>query len=530
MECLKAMRLPLSLLLSCALLAALTGRANANSDIEVSLAADLGPDQSGRVIIFAKPLKPGAKPDDEIDFDVASPGMQWIAAREIANLKAGEKTTLNGETGSYPGPLSSLAPGSYEVQAVLDRNHDYAYGGRSPGDLVSSVVSVTLPGQIPTLILEREVPSWGDTGLFTGAARWLRMQVASWTSNIKPMELQSQIMTRAHHAPTFIHGWVALPPGYDSGGSFPTVYTFAGFGNTLQTLQKKAASMASMMADGSAAPMIWVYLDYAVTTGTHEFADSVNNGPWGEALTAELIPALERQYKMDAKSSGRFLMGHSSGGWASLWLQVRYPGFFAGAWPTSPDPSDFHDFFHADLYRSGANLYHGADGQAYVLTRASANEAAFTLEKFARSEAVLGSYGGQMASFEWTFSPRGPDGQPAPLFRRDSGEIDPAVTAYWCENYDVAHIIVRDWDRLKTDLDGKIHLTVGTADTYYLDGPAHGLEAAMRSVGAKTDFRYLAGKNHDDLYAEGDDRNALSKRIAWEIYAQARPDAKRPAN
>jgi S-formylglutathione hydrolase FrmB len=530
MEHPKVVRSSLAFLSSCALLATLAGRALAHGEIEVSLAADLGPDQSGRVIVFAKPLKPGATAEDEIDFDVASAEMQWIAAREISGLNAGERTTIDADTGGYPGPLSSLAPGSYELQAVLDRNHDYAYGGRSAGDLVSSVVTVTLPGQIPTLILEREVPSWGEAGLFTGAARWLRAQVTTWTTPIKPLEFKSQMMTQAHRAPTFIHGWLALPPGYDSGSSFPTVYAFAGFGNTLQTLQKKAAAMAAMMADGSAPPMIWVYLDYAVASGTHEFADSANNGPWGQALTAELIPALERQYKMDARSSGRFLMGHSSGGWASLWLQVRYPRLFGGAWPTSPDPADFHDFFHVDLYRAGVNLYHGADGEAYPLTRATAHEAAFTLEKFARSEAVLGSYGGQMASFEWTYSPRGPNGQPAPLFKRDTGEIDPAVAAYWCENYDVAHIIVRDWDRLKPDLDGKIHLTVGTADTYYLDGPAHGLESAMRSVGAQTDFRYVPGKNHNDLYAEGEDRNALSKRIAWEIYAQARPDAKSPAH
>jgi enterochelin esterase-like enzyme len=47
---------------------------------------------------------------------------------------------------------------------------------------------------------------------------------------------------------------------------------------------------------------------------------------------------------MDAKPSGRLLTGHSSGGWAALWLQVTYPKLFGGAWPTSPDPSDFRDF------------------------------------------------------------------------------------------------------------------------------------------------------------------------------------------
>ncbi len=41
--------------------------------------------------------------------------------------------------------------------------------------------------------------------------------------------------------------------------------------------------------------MIWVFLDESSPTGTHEFADSVNNGPWGQALTTEFIPYFETQ-------------------------------------------------------------------------------------------------------------------------------------------------------------------------------------------------------------------------------------------
>src|SRR3546814_8027326 len=74
--------------------------------------------------------------------------------------------------------------------------------------------------------------------------------------------------------------------------------------------------------------MIWVILDHHIATGTHEFADSANNGPWGAALTTEAIPALEAEYRMDARASGRFLNGHSSGGWSTLWLQVAYPKVF----------------------------------------------------------------------------------------------------------------------------------------------------------------------------------------------------------
>jgi hypothetical protein len=80
-----------------------------------------------------------------------------------------------------------------------------------------------------------------------------------------------------------------------------------------------------------------------------------------------------------------------------------------------------------------------------------------------------------MASFDWVFSPRGADGRPMPMFDRDTGVVDPAVVAYWRDHYDIAHLVQLNWPQLKADLDGKIHLYVGTADTFYLDGAAHRL-------------------------------------------------------
>ena len=99
-----------------------------------------------------------------------------------------------------------------------------------------------------------------------------------------------------------------------------------------------------------------------------EFADSVNNGPWGLALVTEVIPALEARYRMDARPSGRFLTGHSSGGWFALWAIVRYPALFGGSWPTSPDPVDFRNFLGVDLgsrnVDSSAFLHRSGDGVA----------------------------------------------------------------------------------------------------------------------------------------------------------------------
>jgi hypothetical protein len=112
------------------------------------------------------------------------------------------------------------------------------------------------------------------------------------------------------------------------------------------------------------------------------------------------------------------------------------------------------------------------------------------------------------------------------MFDRTTGAVDSAVISYWKEHYDVAERLRRHWPELRHDLDGKIHLTVGSADTFYLDGSAHRLEATMKGLGARTDFRYVEGRGHFDLYAVGDDPRGLYKSIAWEMYALARPGSK----
>ena len=114
------------------------------------------------------------------------------------------------------------------------------------------------------------------------------------------------------------------------------------------------------------------------------------------------------------------------------------------------------------------------------------------------------------------------------MFDRTTGAVDPAVIAYWKEHYDVAERLRRHWPELKRDLDGKIHLTVGSPDTFYLDGSARLLEATMKERGAKTDFRYIQGRGHFDLYPVGDDPWGLYKTIAREMYAHARPGSKSP--
>jgi hypothetical protein len=225
---------------------------------------------------------------------------------------------------------------------------------------------------------------------------------------------------------------------------------------------------------------------------------------------------------MDARPTGRLLNGHSSGGWATLQLQVNYPNIFGGTWSTSPDPSDFHDFTGPDLYASNANLFRRPDGSPVPIFRDKGKVIA-TFEEFTHMEDVLGPYGGQISSFDWVFSPKSNSGAPEQMFDHQTGDVHPQVVAYWHDHYDLAHIVESHWAERGASLKGRIHLFVGTADTFYLDGAAHRFEAVLSRLGAEPHFTYIPDRTHFDLYLVDKDPRALFDQIGAEMYAVARP-------
>jgi S-formylglutathione hydrolase FrmB len=448
--------------------------------------------------------------------NMMSPESVYVAAKEVSHLAPGETIDIDADDLVFPRPLSEAAVGTYRAQAVLDVGHTYNYDGRASGDLISTPVSIELPfSASPTLTLAQIVPEPPDP--LTD-----RSDVAS---ALKPLDFVSPVLTQFWGRDIHMRGWVLLPPGYESHPQekYPTVYFTHGFGGTLQGLRARYAPVLyDRMKQGRMPEMIWVLLDESSPTGTHEFADSVNNGPWGKALTTELIPRIEADYRMDARTSGRFLQGHSSGGWATLWLQTHYPKIFGGTWSTSPDPSDFHFFSTIDLYAKNANFYRDSNGAATPILR-DHGQARATMQQLAGLESVLGDYGGQLGSFEWVFSPRGPDGRPQHLFNRDTGAIDPGVASYWRTHYDIVEYLNNNWNSIGPDLRGKIHLVVGTDDTFYLDGAAHSLESALNRLGGQPHFTFLPGRSHFNVYVVGEDRFALFDQIAAEMYQVARP-------
>jgi hypothetical protein len=108
-----------------------------------------------------------------------------------------------------------------------------------------------------------------------------------------------------------------------------------------------------------------------------------------------------------------------------------------------------------------------------------------TMEDDNRMELVLGTHtrsGGQWDIWEAVYSPNGADGYPKRIFDKTTGVIDKDVAAHWRDNYDLMHIIKRDWAKLAPKLAGKIHLYVGDMDNFYLNNAVYLAEADLNTL------------------------------------------------
>jgi len=80
--------------------------------------------------------------------------------------------------------------------------------------------------------------------------------------------------------------------------------------------------------------------------------DSANNGPYGQAILSELIPAIEEQFRIIRKPYARVLIGQDSGGRAALGLQLQHAEFFGGAWILHPWPFNFQAWSSLNIYEN----------------------------------------------------------------------------------------------------------------------------------------------------------------------------------
>jgi S-formylglutathione hydrolase FrmB len=289
---------------------------------------------------------------------------------------------------------------------------------------------------------------------------------------------------------------VVLPPAAQPGEALPVCYSIHGFGGSHLSGVRRAPALVAAMAAGDEPRLAHVFLDASCPLGHHEFADSVNNGPWGQALTRELVPALEAKFGIGGDAKARFLTGHSSGGWSSLWLQIHYPESFDGTWSTAPDSVDFRDFTGVDIYTFD-NAFTAPDGTPIQLVRRG-SEWTKTIRQFVTEELQRKSYGGQFMSFNAVFSPRGEDGRPLPLFDPATGVIDRAVATAW-RRYDIADVLRTRWTELAPRLQGKLAIYIGTLDTFRLEGACRLLAADLQRLGSDATIVFAEGRDHGSV-------------------------------
>lgn len=307
---------------------------------------------------------------------------------------------------------------------------------------------------------------------------------------------KSDLLTAFWGREMFVRGAIALPPGRTREEHLPVCYSIHGFGGSMVSNLQRAQSAAANMVKQEIPRMAYVFLEAQFSLGHHVFADSVNNGPWGKALTTEYLPALEATFGIGGSADARFLTGHSSGGWSSLWLQVTYPDVFGGTWSTAPDSVDFRDFTGIDVY-SFANAYTDPAGQPIQLVRKDGKWVT-TIQQFVEKELGKSDHGGQFMSFNAVFSPRGEDGRPMPLFDPKTGAIDRFVAGTW-RRYDIGHLLRSQWATLGPQLRGKLHVFMGTQDTFRLEGACRLLAADLAQLGSDAQFVFAEGRNHGDL-------------------------------
>jgi hypothetical protein len=333
---------------------------------------------------------------------------------------------------------------------------------------------------------------------------------------IKHIKIQSKLLTEFWGRPMYLGAHILLPEGFDTHqnvkyplaiyhGHFPS--DLSGFSTTppnpnlipdtsarfnitgYNKIQEEEAYQFYKQWTGPNFPRVLaIEIQHATPYYDDSYAvNSANMGPCGDAITYELIPEIEKQFRGIGQGWARFTYGGSTGGWEALAVQVFYPNEYNGAYAACPDPIDFNHYTTINIYKDENAYYAKSDFKdlARPSHRNYLGHINSTIKETNQRELALGTHsrsGDQYDVWEAVFSPMGEDGYPKRIFDKHSGTIDKSVAAYWKENYDLAHIIKRDWPKIGEQLKGKIHLYVGDMDNYYLNNAVYTAEDMLKQL------------------------------------------------
>jgi hypothetical protein len=451
------------------------------------------------------------------------PRSQQAFGIDVDGWAPGAAATFDPGVLGYPlESLGDLPAGTYTVQALLhkyetfhrsdghtvklpmDRGEGQQWN-RAPGNLYSTPRPVRIDPAATAAVeitLDKMIPAIPDAPT-TKYVRHERIQSERLTKFWgRPMYLGAHILVPegfdAHpearyplviyhgHFPQTIDGFREEPPDPDLKPDYSERFHWAGYNRTQQ-------EWAYQLYKDWTAPgyprMLVVEIQHANPYYDDSYAvNSANLGPYGDAITYELIPYLEKKYRALGAGWARFMYGGSTGGWEAMAAQIFYPDEYNGAWCACPDPIDFRAYTVVDLYkdtnaywREGPFLRVPRPGKRDYLGHVSG-----TIEQLNRMELVLGDKsrsGQQWDIWEAVYSPVGADGYPKRIWDKRTGVIDPQVAAHWRENYDLGYILRRDWNKgLGQKLAGKLSIYVGDMDNYYLNNAVYLVEEFLKST------------------------------------------------
>lgn len=407
----------------------------------------------------------------------------------------GGKIHLDRQEIGYPTKkVGDLPRGKYLVQAVFDHNPDLRLLN-APENLFSKPVEIQWPPTDPGPVLLKITE---------------KMPVEKLPPDrelVRYLKIPSRRLSEFHGRPMFLRAGLILPWDFEKekDRKYPLWLRIGGFGS-------RFTSVGGMMQDGSgfqrawnaddAPKMLLLFPDGAGPLGDPYQVNSANHGPFGDAITQELIPHVEKNYRGIGTGKARVLDGHSTGGWVSLALQVFYPDFFQGTWSHAPDPVDFRAFELINIYKH-RNVFLGEDGKPRPACRDVMNKVLYTMSEEVAVERVLGrgnsftTSGKDWGSWNATFSPRKANGLPASLWNEESGDIDPKVVEHW-KKYDLHEVVRSNWPKLAPSLANKIRIWVGDRDDFYLNGAVELFDQSSRDLRPQLNatIRYGKGKGH----------------------------------
>ena len=492
----------------------------ASFTVTIPASAYAGPPLEGRLILLvSRDLKREPKSHVSPDAPLDAPFMFGV---NVDGLVAGKTAVVDDRAFGWPARhLSALPAGDYKVQAVLNRYETFQLAdGRvlklppdqgegqqwatKPGNLYSAPIVVHIDPAHPAtaaVLLDRVIPPIerkADTEFvrhvrirsellskFWGRDVFLGAHVLVPKDFDRHPEARYPLMVFHGHYPDDISGFRTTPPDPDLKPDYSERFHLAGYNRIQQ--EEAYAFYQKWIAPGFPRFLV-IEIEHANPYYDDSYAvNSANLGPYGDAINKELIPEIERRFRGLGQGWARFTYGGSTGGWEALATQVFYPDMYNGAFAACPDPIDFRAYTLVNLY-ADTNAY-VRQGEASAVERPALRnylgEVAGTQRDANGMELVagdLGRSGGQYDIWQAVFGPVGANGYPAPIFDKLDGAIDPAVAAYWREHYDLSHIIERDWASLAPRLRGKLHVFVGSADTYYLTGAVYFAQERLEAL------------------------------------------------